>query len=250
MPLTLEQKMQLEKKLGRPLSTREAIFEEIDRVDNRTRDQRFDSGSWRPVLEQKPAETKFDAALREAQENAEAEAIKKLSYADRTVVMLKRARNEELAKKASEKAHQERLASSEVAKPLQVLRDLLKSYEWNPAVGRAEIEIVNRAIEQYTTPNSDLAVAKQLFDQAFDMERSRRTNLRDAVVAKLEELGAQRAELDAAIEQLDPTTEPAAEPPVERVSFQSQIDRLKGLISGLDGLQNSGFVQTPAATKD
>jgi len=200
--MTPEQKFALEKKLGRPLSMREAIFEAIEHKDNRTREQRFDSQNWRVVLEQAPEETKFDAALREAQEIAEAEAVKKLSNAERMVVMMKRARNDELAKKAAEKSHQARLASPEVAKPLQALRELLKSYEWNPAVGLAEVEAVNQAIEQYETPKADLAVAKRLFDQAFDAERGRRTAMLDSVVAKMTELGAQRAELDAAVASL------------------------------------------------
>lgn len=209
--MTPAQQRAIENRLGRPLTPREVIFEELERRDNRTQEQRFNYQSvedWQPIPESAKDET--DRLIDELERRALDQKIMAMTPEERTVYTLKERRAKALREKENAAARTARLASPEVAKPLAALRELRERMRWDDSYGQVEVDYVDRAIKQYEAPGGCLTTAKQLFIQAFDAERAMKTAIRDDVVANMGDLEARKAELDAALEKLNPESKKPA----------------------------------------
>jgi hypothetical protein len=190
----------LEAKLGRKLTTREVLFGELDREDTRSREQRMDMDGWKPKLAEKKHETIYDAALEEAITAVKSEELQKMTPAQRRLRQIQEAHDAELRKQADAEAHVEQLKKLEPQ--IRRLNEMRERVKWDPSFTFADILQIDRALEQLTLPGGDMNASIDLYDAAIKVELTRKTEKRDAVLSKMNELGAQKAELDAALRAL------------------------------------------------
>jgi hypothetical protein len=193
-----DEKAAYRKRYGREPSMREQLMGEIDR----TGAPQFGSdANFRPVMAPpKGPSTIFDEALAEAEEEAKRERVRKMSPSERRVQMILEARNEQLKKQADAESHVERLKQLE--KPIRLLNELREQIRWDASWTVEQAAAIDNALLQLTTPGADVKVGMNLFEKAVGIEKAKKSEQRAAVVAKMKSLGAEEAQLDAAIAAL------------------------------------------------
>jgi hypothetical protein len=202
MALKQQQILELERKLGRPLSLREILYEEVDRRDTRTVAEKIGVENFRPVAAKATGGTHYDDALAEAEAEARAESLRNMSPAERRVAMLRQARAEAVAKQAKDEAHQKYLATPAVASRLQKLQTLKAQIKWDPDWTVEQQSVIDAAIAQIEYgPGGDMAVADELYSKAFKINHDKKQTMRAAVAEKISHLELQKNELDRLLSQ-------------------------------------------------
>jgi hypothetical protein len=191
-----------ESALHRKLSHREYLFfgtahEGIEkRRDDRTPMQRAESRSWRPKLapiDGDPYAAQLAAEIAELEAATSADAPR-LKLAKRELAK----RTQMLADDAAKAKHLET-----VGPKLEKLGALRERVRWDEDWTVADVEAIERAIQQLEAVGGDPTYTNELYSRAFAIERGKKVEARDAAAAKAAELTGQRDAFDRELAELE-----------------------------------------------
>lgn len=195
-PMTDTEAAAVEKRIGRPLTARERMFGELERVDNRTDRERISSEGWQPKMAPPKVATKFDSYVADAEKAADEERFSKMSPAQQRLASAKDLQNKELQAQADAAELRAHIAKHQPQ--LDKLRALKDSIRLDNSWSAGDVEAINRAISQIEAgPLADAAETAKLFAAPFKILADKTQALRDEAAAQRTELEARIASLNA-----------------------------------------------------
>jgi hypothetical protein len=210
-----ELRNEIEKDLGRALGREELFLERLRRPDMPAGFDVYDRiGHWQPPMKTDvEANIPLAKELAEAIERAEAKKLNVMPREDIEVYTLRKQQAKLIAEQKAKAEYEAWLASPEVAKTLERLKDLDLVTALDPSWNWDQTVAIARAIHAIQTSGVDTDAALALAKDAFNIDATKR---RDAMTKTQQEIAVLQARIDAEQQQLielgyAQPTKPAAE---------------------------------------
>jgi hypothetical protein len=223
-----EERAAIEQQIGRPLTSREIIMGELNRVDDAPVMERIANANWKPVMPKQEG-LPFADAVAAAEEEVRREQFAKLSPAEKQLFMMKEAQLKKLQEQQSAAEHKARLADPRVAGKLSELRALQRATAFDPSWRLSDREAIDRAITQLETVGANLQEGFRLAEMAIGIDTDKRETLADAKQQAIAKLQGELAELgiDVEINTSDGTSAAVDDSQAENVDPREAAFRAK-----------------------